>query len=632
MAPRAFLLCGDEKAVQAVTQILDELEVSFEHSSEPAFSLKRLGTQRFDLLIVDCDNLQNATQVFNSARASNLNKTSIAIAIVEGKAGVPSAFRLGASLVLTKPVSLEQTRNTLRTGIGMTRKEAQEAKAAVPGTPVAATPASPMHPAPPPIAPVPVASAPIAPVKVTPAPAMAAPVSTSPVPVPSAPVHAPSIAAVSPLLTPAVPTAPVPVQKEPAKPSSAPATAAEKTVIAPRPVSPAAQVAPPTKPVVSSIVETKSEPSVGAQAVAKAASAAATSSTPAPARNFDSLFATPILTEKPFAEKESHSKESYSKKTDEKLSSGDKPSAGPALKIVDPLAEEDALDPTAEENAPPFGESETFAGLEMSKPRRGKGALIAALVLVVLGGSGYGAWLIQPGFHKLVAWEYLQVMTKIAALRGQPQNMAPATPVTVPPAPMTAAPAAPPLNPAADPGATAATLNATAATDPTSMATNSNATPDASTGSLAASNPAVNAAPKSASVQPAKQDSTPNHNGTAPAIVPASASVPSNPASKMSGSDLPDVPEDFADDQVIHRVHPNYPKQARARKLKGTVVLQAIINKQGKVDSLQLVSGDALLAQAAADAVKQWRYKPYWHNGEPAEFQTHVTVDFKLPQ
>src|SRR6201998_3951419 len=137
MAIRAFLLCGDEKAVQAVTQILDELEISFEHSSEPGFSVKRLSTQKFELLVVDCDNAQNATQVFNSARASNLNKTSIAIAIVEGKAGVPNAFRLGASLVLTKPVSLEQVRNTLRTGIGITRKEAQEGKAPAPIVPTA---------------------------------------------------------------------------------------------------------------------------------------------------------------------------------------------------------------------------------------------------------------------------------------------------------------------------------------------------------------------------------------------------------------------------------------------------------------------------------------------------------------
>src|SRR5215813_4490435 len=131
MATRAFLLCGDEKAVHAISQILDELEVSFEHSGEPPFALKRLPAQRFDLLIVDCDNAQNATQVFNSARASSLNKNSIAIAIVEGKAGVPNAFRLGASLVLTKPVSLEQARNTLRTGVGMTRKESTEPKSAV---------------------------------------------------------------------------------------------------------------------------------------------------------------------------------------------------------------------------------------------------------------------------------------------------------------------------------------------------------------------------------------------------------------------------------------------------------------------------------------------------------------------
>jgi protein TonB len=96
-------------------------------------------------------------------------------------------------------------------------------------------------------------------------------------------------------------------------------------------------------------------------------------------------------------------------------------------------------------------------------------------------------------------------------------------------------------------------------------------------------------------------------------------------------SDLFEVPEDFADDQVVHRVHPTYPKQAIAKKLHGSVVLQAIISKQGKVDSLQLVSGDPVLAQAAAAAVKQWRYKPYWHNNEPTDFQTRVTVDFKLP-
>ncbi len=130
-------------------------------------------------------------------------------------------------------------------------------------------------------------------------------------------------------------------------------------------------------------------------------------------------------------------------------------------------------------------------------------------------------------------------------------------------------------------------------------------------------------------MQPAKQDTTPNHAGANPTLVPAS--LPPTAAAKAPGSDLLEVPEDYADDQVVRRVHPTYPKQATARKLHGSVVLQAIINKQGKVDSLQLVSGDPVLAQAAAAAVKQWRYKPYSHNGEPADFQTRVTVDFKLP-
>ncbi len=181
MATRALLLCGDDKAVHAVTQILDELEICFEHSGEPPFALKRLAARRFELLIVDCDNVQNATQVFNSARASNLNKASIAIAIVEGKAGVPSAFRLGASLVLTKPVSLEQARNTLRTGIGMTRKDAQDPKTAAPvpvipaaqsipavfsatAGPVAAVPVAP------PPAPLPTVLTPVAPIPAPPVP------------------------------------------------------------------------------------------------------------------------------------------------------------------------------------------------------------------------------------------------------------------------------------------------------------------------------------------------------------------------------------------------------------------------------------------------------------------------------
>jgi protein TonB len=266
--------------------------------------------------------------------------------------------------------------------------------------------------------------------------------------------------------------------------------------------------------------------------------------------------------------------------------------------------------------------------LESQKRTEGKGWLIAAGVLLVLGCGAYGAWLTQPGFRKLVAWEYLNVMTKIGVMHAQPQTSAAANPpaaVLAPtPAPVAATVSAPTPDAQIADASTTAVPNPTAATNAISA---SSAPPTSTT--YAASTPA-DAASKTATVQSAKQDTTPNHAGASPSLVAASASVPPT-ASKVSSSDLLEVPEDYADDQVVHRVHPNYPKQARVRKLHGTVVLQAVINKQGKVDSLQLVSGDPLLAQAAADAVKQWRYKPYWHNGEAADFQTRVTVDFKQP-
>ena len=81
MAIRALVLSGDEKAVLAVTQILDELEIAFEHSTETTFGIKRLANQRFDLILIDCDNEQNATLIFNCIRGSALNKVVIAIAM-----------------------------------------------------------------------------------------------------------------------------------------------------------------------------------------------------------------------------------------------------------------------------------------------------------------------------------------------------------------------------------------------------------------------------------------------------------------------------------------------------------------------------------------------------------------------
>ena len=82
---------------------------------------------------------------------------------------------------------------------------------------------------------------------------------------------------------------------------------------------------------------------------------------------------------------------------------------------------------------------------------------------------------------------------------------------------------------------------------------------------------------------------------------------------------------------VIHKVNPTYPQMAKIARVQGNVVLAAIIGKDGTIQNLHVVqSSSPLLNQAAIDAVKQWRYKPYILNGEPVEVDTTVTVTFTL--
>ncbi len=81
---------------------------------------------------------------------------------------------------------------------------------------------------------------------------------------------------------------------------------------------------------------------------------------------------------------------------------------------------------------------------------------------------------------------------------------------------------------------------------------------------------------------------------------------------------------------LIRKVQPVYPPLARQARIQGQVVLQAQISKQGTIENLQLVNGHPMLAPAAIEAVKQWRYKPYFLNGEPVEVETQITVIFSL--
>ena len=85
-----------------------------------------------------------------------------------------------------------------------------------------------------------------------------------------------------------------------------------------------------------------------------------------------------------------------------------------------------------------------------------------------------------------------------------------------------------------------------------------------------------------------------------------------------------------AEANLIHDVPPQYPAEAGRARIEGTVVLMAVIDKDGTVKDVRVESGLPILAQAAIDAVKQWRYKPYVIDGQPVEVDSRITINFTL--
>src|ERR1700687_3654825 len=151
MGYQALLFCPDEKTARTVTQVLSELDFEVVSCSEPFAAVKKLMGEHFDAVVVDCDNEQNATLLFKSARNTANNQSALAVAVVEGQAGVAKAFRIGANLVLTKPINVEQAKGTLRVARGLLRKN-ETAKSTTAVTPAPAKPttsaAVPTKPAP----------------------------------------------------------------------------------------------------------------------------------------------------------------------------------------------------------------------------------------------------------------------------------------------------------------------------------------------------------------------------------------------------------------------------------------------------------------------------------------------------
>jgi protein TonB len=90
------------------------------------------------------------------------------------------------------------------------------------------------------------------------------------------------------------------------------------------------------------------------------------------------------------------------------------------------------------------------------------------------------------------------------------------------------------------------------------------------------------------------------------------------------------ISQGVMDGNLIRKIEPQYPQMAKIAHMQGDVILQATISRAGNIENLHAVSGPPLLIQAAMDAVKQWKYKPYLLNNEPVEVETTIKVQFHM--
>ncbi len=104
---------------------------------------------------------------------------------------------------------------------------------------------------------------------------------------------------------------------------------------------------------------------------------------------------------------------------------------------------------------------------------------------------------------------------------------------------------------------------------------------------------------------------------------PVAANVTSNAAERA-------VVSSNATELVTRSVTPGYPTLARQMRVQGSVILQAMISREGTIEDLHVVSGPPILAGAAEEAVKQWHFKPHYLGSEPTETQAKITVNFTI--
>jgi TonB family protein len=573
--PHALLLSPDDQAVSAITGVLEEMSVSCERPLDGVSAAQKLSSQSFDLVLVDCENLPAAKLIFDVCRRGKNGNNPVPIAIVDGRAGLPTAFRLGAELILTKPVSKDQARTTIRTAVGRVRKDSPAAEAAAG---LASDRVSDNH-----IASMVGAAAISAGVakedssalhKVDASPQLTSFAEPTPsfVAASAAPTTSSNIAALAAGLA--------------AKRSAASLTADSKSAKK-----------------INDAVPSSSRPPLS-QVPSPSPSGAAASVRPAAASPKPALVMKPsddpVLAELERAEQQEQEKEK------------EKKVAPPLVNVQKP--------------APAQAATEVHAHRRPREPKS-QGALVAAMMLVLAGGGFYAAWTYQPEFRAMAQPRVDRLLGLVgnALPPVEPTRPAkvPATPATQnslpesrpaagvnqasPPAPAGADSAIAPVPPAAS--APAGASNAVAPGTP-EVSSDRNKQPLAT---QPQKNKAADSKLDAKPVQSEKDDQ---------------AEVDSQQANDSNAIILS---SQGAQKRLVRSVQPKYPAKGRSGGAQGTIVLKTVVGPDGKVTNVRLVEGNASLSRAAMDAVRQWRYRPYVRNGKAQAFQTVVIVDFQRP-
>jgi protein TonB len=579
MALRALVFSSDGSTTSTICHVLTDLGIEAEICSEMLVAVERITNQRYDTLLVDWDHHTEAVFLLKTQRELKLASHALTLALVQNDSDLPEALQAGANSVLRKPIDEKQAIDTLATAkqLMLARQSDQRELESR----LAAAQAIPLH-------------------------------------------DEPEPRKAAPLLD-------LPEEEEKEDPSKkvgfleqkAPRTALEAEesisesapIIEPEPV-------PETKPLPSEAVRARALAILGygdkTEAGKQEATEKATVAEAAPPASFDHA------------------------------------------KVFSSLPENESS-PEDEEPA--------------ARPRYGAYAAIAAVIIAGL------LWAFAPG------GSYLSIARRAVAFRraAKAATQEPAQPAT-PAAPPTKAVSLTPMQPVEpDPAITSAQdedaskiqvienkpIPVAGAQQPPSNEPSPDPATDMPVATEEATSPTQQ--PTVAAPQPQLQpvasvenNATPGTTPPAPAVAPPAVNTPSVTASAAkpaptplapapipgegrTGVIIPDslrgspqaapatayepftIPEETSRGLIVKKIDPEYPLQAIPQRLEGTVVLQAWVAPDGTVRDVKLVRGYFVLGKAAFDAVRQWRFKPYSQNGKAIDFQTYVTVNFKLP-